>query len=79
MIRVLYGLKDDLVSANDADRGAACHCTYPGCGGALLARKGTRNRPHFAHAPGEETRRFGESALHYAAKNLMAVPKAGEG
>lgn len=75
MIRVLYGLRNGtLVSACDADRGAACHCTCPGCGGALIARKGPRKRPHFAHAAGDETRGCGETALHFAAKSLLAKP-----
>jgi hypothetical protein len=75
MVRVLYGLRNGtLVSARDADRGAACQCTCPGCGGELIARKGPRNRPHFAHAAGDETRGCGETALHYAAKTLLAAP-----
>jgi competence protein CoiA len=75
MIRVLYGLRNGtLVSAQDADRGAACHCTCPGCGGALIARKGPSKRPHFAHAAGGETRGCGETALHHAAKSLLAAP-----
>jgi hypothetical protein len=76
MIRVLYGLRNGiLVSACDADRGAACHCTCLGCGGALIARKGPRNRPHFAHAAGDETRGCGETALHSGlrANNLAAL------
>ncbi len=75
MVRVLYGLRNGtLVSARDADRGAACQCTCPGCGGELIARKGPRNRPHFSHAAGDETRGCGETALHYAAKTLLAAP-----
>lgn len=75
MIRVLYGRRNGtLVSAYEADRGAACNCACAGCGGALIARKGPRNRPHFAHASGDETRGCGETAVHYAAKSLLAAP-----
>ena len=42
------------VHVSEVERGAACGYTCPGCGKALVARKGTEVQYHFAHADGEE-------------------------
>lgn len=39
----------DLVAVQDMPAGLACGCVCPGCGGALVARKGGVRTHHFAH------------------------------
>lgn len=63
-----------MVSVDDVDRGRACgcFCPAPGCAAPVLARKGERNRWHFAHADGLICDAAPESALHRLAKEIVA-------
>lgn len=71
-----FGIKGGtLVSPNQVARGAACGCTCPACGLALLAKKGTVRAHHFAHASGAECAHGVETALHLAAKEAIAAAK----
>lgn len=45
-----FGLKDGkLLDVSAVERGLACGCQCPACGGALVARQGDVNIHHFAH------------------------------
>lgn len=52
-------------------RGIACRCICPGCGASLSAKKGSKNRHHFAHWNRPECPGALESALHAFAKYLL--------
>lgn len=65
-----------MVDITMVERGLACRCICPNCGATLQARKGRKNRHHFAHhvaAKGADTCQGGrESALHAAARQVIA-------
>lgn len=63
-----YALTADgrVVHISEAERGAACGCVCPGCGGALIARKGSEVEHHFAHAGGEECKHGYRNSLYHA-------------
>ncbi len=73
-LQIPFGLRLDgrLVEVAQVERGLACNCTCPGCGERLLAKKGEKNVQHFAHLPGSECASGAETALHLAAKQLVA-------
>ena len=60
---------------SEVANGLRCACTCPICDGALIARQGKINEHHFAHASGEECRHAAETALHLAAKDILARRK----
>lgn len=65
---------DAFVHIDDAGQGLACNCVCPGCGGALIARKGQERKHTFAHYVDYSElccRRSGETALHKFAKDLL--------
>lgn len=73
--QVPFGLRGGrLFEPLQVERGKACGCTCPGCGAALIAKHAPAGRvsPHFAHASGEGCSTGLESALHLAAKQLIA-------
>ena len=54
--------------------GRSCGCVCPGCGAALIARRGRVNDHHFAHegtADGSPCRTGPETALHKLAKEIL--------
>jgi hypothetical protein len=55
----------------DVPSGLACNCVCVGCGAVLVARKGTKNRWHFAHHGVEIGESCAESAIHAAAKQVL--------
>lgn len=67
-----FGLRDGrLHEPAQVPSGLACSCTCPGCGAALVAKKGNTKRWHFSHhnvVPGESC---AESAIHAAAKQVL--------
>lgn len=68
-MEIPYGLRGEtLLHVSEVERGAACGCVCPACGGNLVARKGEINIHHFAHADGRECRRAAETTLHRLAK-----------
>lgn len=76
--QVPFGLRDGrLFEPLEVERGKACGCTCPGCGAALIAKHAPAGKvaPHFAHASGEGCSTGLESALHLAAKQLIADRK----
>ena len=60
---------------SEVRNGLKCACTCPVCDGALVARQGKIKEHHFAHASGEECRHAAETALHLAAKDILAKRK----
>lgn len=69
-----FGQRPDgrLVEVSQVERGLACNCRCPGCGEPLLAKKGAVMAQHFAHQSGSECSTGPETALHLAAKQLVA-------
>ncbi len=65
-----------MVDITMVERGLACDCICQHCGAILQARKGRKNRHHFAHnvaGHGAATCEGGvESALHAAARQLIS-------
>lgn len=65
-----------IVDITMVERGLRCDCVCAHCGAALLARKGRKNRHHFAHFVDGQVRgtcgHGRESALHKAAKQIIA-------
>ena len=59
------------VRVSEVSRGLACGCLCPGCGGKLVAKKGTQRTHHFAHANTVDCDVLGESALHLACKEVI--------
>lgn len=69
-----YGWRDGrLVSVHEVDRGLACRCLCPNCGGELVARKGMVRVHHFAHASGHDCGSGVETAIHMLAKDIVAA------
>ena len=72
-LRVPFGLQDDtLVEPCQVSNGKACGCICPACKRPLIARQGAKT-PHFAHAPGEDCAGALETAVHLAAKKIIAA------
>lgn len=75
-IRVPFGLQgDNLFEPGQVPNGKACACVCPGCRRPLVARQKAAT-PHFAHAPGQDCAHALETAVHLAAKQLIAERKA---
>lgn len=71
-----YGIKDGkLFHVSEVTRGLSCGCVCPACGAALIARQGQKREHHFAHASGDPCRYASETALHLAAKEILARRK----
>ncbi|WP_181763166.1 competence protein CoiA family protein [Mesorhizobium sp. B2-4-13] len=81
--QLVYGLRPDgtLAHISEVQRGIACGCNCPACGGRLVARKGDENVPHFGHDEGEACGGGPETVLHLLAKEvfrtnpLLLLPK----
>jgi hypothetical protein len=74
-LRVPFGLSGStLYEPNGVPNGKACGCICPACKRPLIARQGAAT-PHFAHAPGEDCARGFETAVHLAAKQIIAERK----
>ncbi|NMG27820.1 hypothetical protein [Aromatoleum evansii] len=65
-----------MIDIRMVERGLACECVCPNCGTELQARKGRKNRHHFAHHVAGRARPTcdggRESALHRAARQILA-------
>jgi hypothetical protein len=71
-ILVPFGIKDGvLYEPRQVLNGKDCGCFCPGCNHPLVARKNAKT-PHFAHAAGKVCGNGIESAIHLAAKQLIA-------
>lgn len=68
-----------LADIYEVENGKACNCTCMTCGGLLVARQGKINVWHFAHLAGIEPiecQWAAETALHIAAKEILAVERS---
>lgn len=71
-----HGLRNGLlVHVAKVERGLACGCVCPHCGGRLMAKKGRIREHHFAHEDGMDCGKGVETALHHRAKDLLAKAK----
>ena len=75
-LRLCYGAREGkLLHISEVPRGLACGCVCPACGDRLVARQGSLREHHFAHAAGNDCRTAVETALHLAAKEILASRK----
>lgn len=59
-------------TATEVPRGKACDCRCPGCDQPVVARRGERRRPHFAHLSRTgHLRTCNETALHRLCKDVL--------
>ena len=65
----------DLVHVSQVERGLACECVCPSCNERLIAKKGEYREHHFAHESGTSCPYAAETALHLAAKDILARRK----
>lgn len=73
-LRVPFGLREGRMwTPRQVEPGAACGCSCPGCGGALVAKaQGSRKlRAHFAHLSGTDCEGGREKAIHKMAKQVI--------
>lgn len=75
-LKVPFGKQNDrLVSPNDdLPIGLDCQCSCPGCGAALVLRRG-RKRRHFAHYSSPATENCVSQAIHSAAIQVLLEAK----
>ena len=69
------GANGETTHISEAENGLKCACKCPTCGGALVAKQGKVVEHHFAHASGDECQHAVETALHLAAKDILALRK----
>ena len=68
-----YGIREgDLLHISQVPRGLSCECVCPACHKSLVAKKGRQREHHFAHASGNSCQHAIETALHLAAKDVLA-------
>lgn len=68
--------KERIVHIDEVENGGKCECLCPACGGNLIAKnKGEIRAHHFAHDTLTEGVSCSETALHRAAKQLVADRK----
>ena len=72
-----YGINKEreLVHVSQVERGLACECVCPSCNERLIAKKGKYKEHHFAHVAGDPCQYAAETALHLAAKDILARRK----
>ena len=74
-LHIPFGLREGrLYEPSEVVRGLECGCTCPGCGAPLVARHSPLGKvvSHFAHHAGADCASGFESAVHLAAKQLIA-------
>lgn len=72
----VFALRNEkIVHISEVERGLKCGCKCPVCNGLLIARKGEQLSHHFAHYAKTNCEYCGESALHFAAKELLSRAK----
>ncbi|HEY9278377.1 MAG TPA: competence protein CoiA family protein [Methylotenera sp.] len=65
-----------MIGIKEASNGLACDCTCSCCGDRLVARQGKQKDWSFAHESGADCAGAIESALHKAAKQILAEEKS---
>jgi len=72
ILRVPFGqIGDRLFEPRQVPNGKACGCICPACKRPLIARQRAQT-PHFAHGPGQDCAHAVETAVHLAAKQIIA-------
>ena len=77
-LKLPYGLRGgQLLHISQVETGLACGCTCPSCGAALVARNAAKNVKvaHFAHCQALECTTGLQTAIHLAAKDIIARHK----
>ena len=69
------GADGETTHISEAGNGLGCACICPVCDGSLIAKQGKIVEHHFAHASGDECQHAVETALHLAAKDVLAARK----
>ena len=74
-LQLIYALKDGKAAhISEVESGKKCGCVCPACGEPLVAKKGSKNLHHFAHA--NNNCEYGyETSLHLAAKEILSEAK----
>ena len=73
-LKLTYGLKNGRIThISQVESGLECGCFCPACGDRLVAKKGGVVRHHFAHQSKDPCEYGVESALHLAAKEIVAA------
>lgn len=71
-IHLQFGIKDGLLKhISEVSSGLNCDCRCASCDDRLVAKKGAIKEHHFAHACGSECATALETALHFAAKQIL--------
>lgn len=66
----------NLIYIDSAERGLSCHCNCLACGEVVVAKKGRRNKHHFAHYGGKIACTIApESVLHKLGKQVIIEAK----
>ena len=66
------GANGETTHISEAENGLKCACICPACGRPLIARQGKIVEHHLAHGHGDECQHAVETALHLAAKDILA-------
>lgn len=75
-MRFALSPEERIVHVDEVENGSRCNCSCPACGGKLIAKnKGEIRTHHFAHSTSIEGITCSETALHRAAKQLVADHK----
>ena len=75
-LKLTYGLKNGIIKhISEVESGLVCGCVCPACGDRLIAKKGAVVKHHFAHQAKEPCEYGLETALHLAAKEIIASAK----
>jgi Competence protein CoiA-like family len=70
--RLQFGIRDGaLKHISEVTGGLDCDCRCASCDDRLVAKKGAIKQHHFAHACGSECATALETALHFAAKQIL--------
>ena len=73
---MVYAIKDGKGAyIDDVEKGLKCRCVCPACGSRLIAKKGERRQPHFAHENSECANGL-ETSLHLMAKDIISNAKS---
>ncbi|GAB1623766.1 hypothetical protein AAOGI_38160 [Agarivorans albus] len=71
-LKLKYALRDgELVHISQVESGDSHGCICSACSKALVAKKGVKREHHFAHKAGDSCEYAVETALHYAAKEVL--------
>ncbi|MYF19167.1 MAG: hypothetical protein F4218_00615, partial [Synechococcus sp. SB0677_bin_5] len=68
-----YGIREgELLHISQVSSSLSCGCVCLACHAPLVAKKGRQREHHFAHGSGDSCQHAIETALHLAAKDVLA-------